>query len=97
MCYNCVSIFYLEPTSPHHVPPIGTSVDVSDDCVAMETYLQRPQHALNMKRTLSDEDNGRHRVEELDQEERLGKGGQRDKMIKYSSHGEYMYMYMYTE
>lgn len=50
------SIAVIKPSSPQHVPPVGTDVEVTDDSSLMERYLQRPHHALNMKRTMDDED-----------------------------------------
>ena len=46
----------ISPSSPGFVPSVGTNIEVSDDIAVMETYLQRPQHAANMKRPMADED-----------------------------------------
>ncbi len=70
----------IKPTSPHCVPHVASNIEVTDDSTVMERYMQRPQHALNMKRTINeqtDEDNN-----DMDTATT-----RREKMIKYT-HGK---------
>ena len=72
----------MRPSSPYHVPIVGTNIEVTNDTMDHESsYPQRPPHAQNMKRTIIATDQDEEGSED---EASVGEGGgRRDKVIKY--------------
>ena len=47
----------MSPASPHVIPVVGKNIEVnSADELLMEQHLQRSEHASNMKRMISEEE-----------------------------------------